>query len=361
MEDSVLLAVNLLAIFENITGSQKTFDAWHNHIEGAAALLQHRGIQQFETAEGGRLFMRTAMCLSVSCIGRRYAIPAHILQLAAHAEEHMPLPKDKIWLFFRLDLLFASLYAKLLPDNIVPCTEDAETIFKETLMLDLDMDVLLRDFSEDWYFDTISTTGPTVFENTMHVYPHFTIAQQCNSMRWTRIILRDIMSKALNTCGAHQSLHLSVAETSKILNSRSTIRQLQLDILASVPQHLSTSFLEMSFFSPSSTISPDGVPRDRLWTNFAIKDQNPWRYMKRQSPSLPLVRISDTYTFQWALYIAGSADAPESEARGWVIKMLRLLSEQKDLQQALLLAKSLEMNEGVQLNAHLKYTAGDET
>ena len=50
--DSTLLAINVLTIFESITGFHRTMDSWRDHINGASALLAMRGAKQFETDTG---------------------------------------------------------------------------------------------------------------------------------------------------------------------------------------------------------------------------------------------------------------------------------------------------------------------
>jgi hypothetical protein len=50
--DSTLLAINVLGIFESITGFHRTMDSWRDHINGASALLAMRGTKQFETDTG---------------------------------------------------------------------------------------------------------------------------------------------------------------------------------------------------------------------------------------------------------------------------------------------------------------------
>lgn len=337
-----------------MTRFQETLEAWHNHIEGAAALLQYRGTEQFETAEGARLFMRTCISLVTSCIGRRCPIPAHIRRMVATAEERIPLPNEKIWLLLLEILRFADLYARLLPDNDLPSTEDAAAIIREALSLDREMARLLKESSDDWYFETIYIDGPTIFDGVMHVDPHFTIVQQYNTIRCQRIIIYDLILKTLRQCVDLETLQLSIEDLYRIHNASVIVSQLQLDILASVPQHLANSHLELNFFSPSSTTSPEGFQRDTMWPNFVIKDRSPWRSMRRQNPPLPFVRMSCTYSIQWALYIAGAADSTHGTIRSWAIKILRLLAHDKGIQQAILLARSLETCEGEQLNVHLK-------
>ena len=151
------------------------------------------------------------------------------------------------------------------------------------------------------------------------------------------------------------SLHLSVSELQYLRNASATIRKLQLDVLACVPQHLGISLSQMDFIMPFSANRPGHVPKDNMWPNFTLKDQSPWRSRQRQNPGLPSVRSCCGYTIQWPLYIAGAADAVDGDIRMLAISYLRLLGQLMGLQQAFLLADSLEACKGEQLNAHIDF------
>jgi hypothetical protein len=84
-KDTTLLAINLLGMYEIIAGSPWTLDYWYQHIYGATALLRLRGLEQFDTCEGGRLFMLITNNLIMACVGRRTPIPHHIHSLAVEA------------------------------------------------------------------------------------------------------------------------------------------------------------------------------------------------------------------------------------------------------------------------------------
>ena len=357
-KDSTLLAVNLLGLFETTTGSRKAFDPWHNHIAGATALLQYRGAAQFESAEGGRLFTQTTIMLVTSCIRRRIPIPAHIHVLMAEAEKHVPDPADMGWLSLRLALRFADLYAKLLPNNMPRSPEDAECVIREALALDLDALNLLESCPDDCRPVKIRADGPTVFAGYVHAFRFLYAAQQYNSTLWRRIILQDVMLKALRSHPNPDSLGLSDVALQYIHNASDTIYQIQLEILASVPQHFENSCPHLDFVSLSSTTVADVWPKDRTWTNFSYKDLNPWRLKGNQNPDLPAVRTNGGLTIQWPLYIAGAADAVGGKVRTWVINTLRLIGKDMRLHQATLLADSLEACEGEQSNVHVEFANG---
>ncbi len=352
--DSTLLAVNLLGTYEILTGCQKSLRAWHDHVQGAAALLQYRGMQPFETAEGGRLFMQTCGLLATSCLHRRFRIPLYIHQLTALADQQVPDPEDRVWRAFRLFLRFGDLYGRLLPNNELRSPEEAESVIQEALNLDRDTLALLDDRSPDWSYETVLTDGPLVFAGRVHVYPNHFTAQQFNMLSCRRIVLHDILLKALRSHPDRQSLRLEASTVQRIQNASKIVRQLQLDILASVPQHVDPAFLQLDGVSHLFARRASTCLGDTLWVNFShVKDLNPWRSRRRHDPPLPPVRTSCGYAIQWPLYMAGAADAVNSELRIWVTNILRSVRHTMGIKQAAILADTLETGTGEQLTAYL--------
>lgn len=289
-KDSTLLSVNLLGIYEVKTGSQRRVESWHAHIQGAAALLAHRGPEQFDTAEGGRLFMQTVSSLIISTICRRFEIPPYILSLMLEAKKRIPDAQDWDWRCFCLNLRFAFLYSTLLPNNLVRSPGDAGYRLEEAWDLDQEMIDLLDDAPEDWHFKVIHTDISDIFSDRIHVFPHHFAAQQYNSILYKRIILQDIMLKILWFHHDLCALQLSNVKLQQIRNASATIRKLQVDILRSVPQHLANASSDVDFMSPFASEQRSQVPKDNLWPNFMIKDQSPWRCRPRQDPLIPPVR-----------------------------------------------------------------------
>lgn len=156
------------------------------------ALLEYRAAKQFESAEGGRLFMQTVSSLIISCLGRRFPIPPHIHTLTAEAEKQIPDPQDWDWRCFRLNLRFADFYTKLLPNNIPSSPEEAPLVIHDALDLDQEMLELLEDSSDDWKFKIINADVPKVCCKHAYAFPYCFAAQQYNSIVYKRIILQDM-------------------------------------------------------------------------------------------------------------------------------------------------------------------------
>ena len=330
--DSTLLSINILSIFETVTGFHRSMSSWRDHVNGGAALLHLRGAEQFETQTGGRLFLHTVTNLVLGCMQSRQAIPRHVWETQALAEEYITDINDRIWRYSKAIMRFNDLHARLLPGNRPRRAAEAPSIIVEALDIDKEFEAIFADPTGLWQYDTFYDTGPTVFAGYYHVYHSFSVAQIYNANHGNRILLRDVLYKAIDVCPVSiNELGLSDAEIERLRSSATTVSQLQLDILASVPQHLGSSLSGVGL-----------VSKEALFMDFAAKHHNPFKPGRRPEPALPHVRLSGGYLIQWKLYVAGCADAPGGRIRMWVTAVLRLLAQAMGIQQAQLLADSLE-------------------
>ena len=65
--DSVLLATMLLSVFE-ATHNERSFLGWMEHVSGSASLIRMRGLPQFKTPAGRRMYMQTVGLIAIQCI-----------------------------------------------------------------------------------------------------------------------------------------------------------------------------------------------------------------------------------------------------------------------------------------------------
>ena len=338
--DSTLLAINLLGMFETLVG--QSLGDWHNHIQGGAALLQFRGPEQFETDTGGRLFLHTIATLVISCVHQRMPVPKHIHQLQVLAEKLIPDPHDQIWRYHKMNIHFADLFAKLLPGNILRSPDDAEAIIQEALAIDAEIVGLLNGPDPDWRYDVVLANGPFIYAGYYYVFRHILFLQMCTGCFSNRIILHDMIIKAVAATEDLSTLNLSHTQLEYLI-----IRQHQLDIFASVPQQLGPPFSQCDF-KPLVGSLHDGTSTRRN----ILRDYSPWRSRKSGDADLPLVRRSGGCILQWAIRIAGAADVPGGDERNWAIVVLKNIVQTMGLQQAMIHAKSLEENTGNFYNAH---------
>ena len=324
-QDSTLLAITILGVFECVSGFQRNLDSWREHVNGAASLLQLRGSEQFKTQTGCRLFLQTCTNLIMSCLSRRLPIPAHVRAMQKIAESFIPNPRESVWRFHLASLKIADLNSRLLPGNYPVSSEQAQLIIDDALFLYAELESILADAPPNWKPHYVAATGRMVYSDYYYVFDSYVIAQIICGNWSFRIMLIDILRKALvnlRTSGRK----VNPEQLDKIQFYMSTIRQLQLSILAVIPQHLSHTF--PIIHAPDSS----GQAQEQL-VDFNSRDHHPFKQAEKDRGTLPWVRMSGGYQTQFPLFTAGAADPMGGPIRTWVIGVLKTLHQTLGIQQ----------------------------
>lgn len=338
--DSTLQAINILGIFESVNGLNKSLDAWRNHINGAASLLQLRGPEQFKTQTGCRLFLQTCSSLVISCLTLNIPIPDHVRTMRAEAEKHVIHPGDPVWRFLCTSMAVADLNSRMKPRNALLSVEESRSIIARAESLFRELKSILDHSPSDWKPEVVSGTGVTVYSGYYYAFSSYITAQVFAGICSYRLYLLNIIWRASKSLSLENDL--SQDQQQRVDDAFSSKKELQLSILATVPQHLGDSSQPLH----CNTLATDFANGDGLWTKFSSRDHNPFRSVWRPSRDIPFVRMAGGYIIQMPLYSAGAADPPNGPIRLFVIDTLRLLGRSMGLSQALVLASMLEVAPG---------------
>lgn len=335
--DSTLQAINILAIFEILNGYERSLDAWRDHVKGAASLLQLRGPEQFKTHTGCRLFMQTTANMVIACLARRLPMPTHVVAMQEVAKRSIPNPQDSVWRFHCNSMRVVDLHARLLPGNSPRSPAQAQGIIIEALDLFREFNDILDTVPEEWKPTLVSDTGPVIYADYYYIFKTSLVTQIFCAICSYRILLTDIVNKALRTGSTCPDFFLQPHEQEQVNEALSSIKQLQLAILAAIPQHFGSPFRTTQAVEADNTSE-----KDTLWQNFNSKDYIPFRSAQKRPRDLPFVRMSGGYMIQFPLFTAGAADPPGGPIRRWTVGMLRLLGQTMGIQHAFVLADQLE-------------------
>ncbi|KAH6673305.1 hypothetical protein B0J14DRAFT_481483 [Halenospora varia] len=301
-KDSTLFAVMILSIFETITGVDgASLGAWTKHIEGATALVKLRGVEQFNTVAGQRMFLQVMSNLMLSSVQRTVAIPAEILELRDKAGKFMD-PAKPTWQVSGVIIDYTIFRAAVRNCEIV----GPRAIVEAALALDKRFIEIYEALSEEFSFKTVYTSeNPELIWNGFyHQYQNHWTSQIWNGMRTCRILLHEtIRDQVLVGAKALTAVFTEREITAQNESSVAIMLQLQADILASVPEHT---------------------------TNAAGKQ------------SATLLEGSRGYFILWPLYLVGVMDLATQSVRQWVIRRLRLLALTVGISQANVLAEYME-------------------
>lgn len=241
--DSVLAAVLLLAVFENITAQEAGAFAWGTHIGAAIQIAQARGRKQLRTKLGLQIFIavRTQCIIHTLTTGKAPAMGADWwLQDAVndpHASNAQRLSLKTSELRAEVTATMATLSRT--PENV----ETMRILMRRAQALDKEIADWMRNLPEMWHYKTLCWQGPIpdgeyadaeVFPGRVDIYNDFWIASVYNVARTTRLYLGSIIVR----CAAWICSPVDYRTTPEYASVSRICADTISDIIASVPYHL---------------------------------------------------------------------------------------------------------------------------
>lgn len=375
--DTTLLAITLLGMFE-ATSNEYTLHAWSEHVAGAASLVKMRGMSQFASPAGRRMYLHSIGLLTMNCLGDGTALPAYVQEMNKAVKKYSD-NTDPRGRFFFLQQDVINLRADIMADP----TMSLQSILDRALELDGVAEGVFKDVGPEWSYEEVLLTQPNpfVFGGTYHVYPSHATAQTWNWVRYTKIYIHDIIRNTiLAGLAISPPAFAGTIYLQQLARSVEQLQKIQSDILASMPQFLhevpkvapeptayptplsspSSTLLDDSIFSSPASIadqtfeadptsrSPSGPfskPHKLFFENFRSEtSQNPSLVSSDSiTDRLPVVRISGGHSTLWALCIAGSMPTAERTSQEYIIKCMGRFEREFGIMQAKVLAAALRL------------------
>lgn len=369
--DNTLLAITLLGMYE-ATSNEYTLHAWSEHVAGAASLVKMRGMDQFLSPAGRRMYLHAVGLLTMNCLGDGTALPEFVREMNKEIMKHAEStdPRNR---FFFLHQDAINLRADIMADAEM----SLHTMLERALELAAVADGVFDDAGPDWKYETftLAEKSPMVFEDVYHIYPSHAAAQTWNWVRYTKIYIHDIIRNTLlaglstspPTFTGAQQLH-------QLEESIQQLHDAQSDILASIPQFLhdvpkvpppqqkagaATTAYPTPIPSPSRTPSsppatvstpatPFSTPHKLLFSNFrtdtlALSPALTSPSSSASTARLPILRVSGGHSTLWALYIAGAMPTAQRGAQEFVLRCLARFEAECGIMQARVLGAALRL------------------
>ncbi|KAK0723089.1 hypothetical protein B0T26DRAFT_740133 [Lasiosphaeria miniovina] len=376
VKDSTMLSVLILGVFEMMTENTpriKTVKAFQEHVNGAAALAKMRGVAQFRTRAGKRMFSMLCQRVVISCIQRHVPMPQPLVELWQEASETLD-PRDPTrWI---TPLMFQILQLRY--DIKRGAITDPEAIVGALLSIEEDCEKLTTQLPPSWQYRTFKLTRqhPAVYEGVCHLYSSLWHATVWNGLRTARIlVLETILSEIYRESQSFSPRLASSRYTEEFNRARRKLKQMIQAVNASVPQHLGLvnpvdgSIESMSPAStpissvevretPSPATSPSSRSSDSGSSNYGgyspsqpsgltILDTTGARDAEDEAGRFMLL-VSATSTIVWPLYVVGMSSACDEDTKAYVIERLRTLYMETGIRQADALANLLEEHESAE-------------
>jgi hypothetical protein len=307
-KDSTLMAVQILGVFEQVTGcGQKSIQNWIEHVLGASAVMKLRGKGQTETPAGRRMLVSVTSNLLIRCVYGKMRLPAHLreyMDLARKHASHMSTGLNVQGVMVLLADLRADIEEGILKSQV--------DIVLRARELDNTLLQLAESAPTDWAYDEILTDADSdiIYNGKYHVYYNLWMGYMWNALRTQRILIHQIIRDALSA-GVTSFPPVFTNEyyiTQYNLVSK-TLLSVQEDILSSVPQHIGVG--------------------------------EPPRSIANAKESY-MVPISGGMFLMWPLWLAGIPDGTALPIRNFVSRTLHSIGDNQGIQQAHVFAGIIE-------------------
>ncbi|KAL2063811.1 hypothetical protein VTL71DRAFT_5616 [Oculimacula yallundae] len=315
VKDSTVISIMLLATFETITcRDQKSLKDCDMHTKGATAIIELRGHGQLQTRLGMQLFVQMCGDISRGCLQRSVRVPAGVIAARSHAAKLLGNP-DIAWQLSDLVIELADFRASVKDGSL----SKPEDIQRCGLKIDGRLSALVDGIPTKYKFEVFSSAGPNhlIWEGFYHVYPSFWAAYFWNNVRTCRMLLHQEIHR--------QAKHFGLDSESQSSFSLNIIRQMSLDICASVPQY--SGYLPLLESFPKVLTGSE--------------TQSPPKLLPGSS-----VHAHAVYSLIWPLLIVGYATKSD-EHRLWIVERARDIGRTTGIHQAFALADVLEKQERI--------------
>ncbi|KAK0611123.1 hypothetical protein B0T14DRAFT_571044 [Immersiella caudata] len=242
--DSLLAAVLLLSMFENITASKNGEYAWGSHVDGAIQLVKARGRKQLRTPIGLQLFVAVRIALIIHTLSSGEA-PAMGVDWWFHDAIH----DESAAACQRLSLMASELRAEV-TNIMITLTRTPENIelilalMRRAQSVDREIAEWMRTLPGNWRSKTLCWQPPLppdadyakaeVYPGRVDVYHDFWMASVWNNARTARLILMSLTVR----CAAWACSPVDYRTTPEYAGAARIAIDMITDILASIPYHL---------------------------------------------------------------------------------------------------------------------------
>lgn len=359
VKDTTMLSVLILGLFEMMTeASPRTMKAWQDHISGAAALAKLRGMSQFRTKAGIRMFMMLCQNTMISCIQKELPMPQPLVdlrnELAKMFQSKEPGIEISTPIYKVLKLRYDIKQGHVTElEDMIDKLKDVEDEFEQ----------VISTFPESWQFRAYRTTRPhpVFFNNICHVHPSLWVATVWNGLRTCRIlILETIVSELDKHARTRSPEEVSDRFEDEYQQAISKLERLSHAITASVPQHFgllnplgdyAESLVPITASEEEEAASQleGGSPR-------SLRDESPSsddQVTSQTGPNLIdptqmktpeeeaerfMLLASATNTIVWPLYTIGMSSVCSPKMRQYAIDRLQAIHKETGLIQAKIVA-----------------------
>ncbi|KAH8703686.1 hypothetical protein BGW36DRAFT_90199 [Talaromyces proteolyticus] len=265
-QDSTLVAIFLLSLFEVITGYEEvSIDNWLQHINGSVKLLEMRGVDGLMNTPSLTTFRAWRDQIILGCIYRRVPVPPTIIRLSARLAtascSSIETSSNQLTLLMaRLSELRYHVASGLFDNDGI--------ILKELSSIESGLSIWLKQVSPSCAYKSFAISdiidmgqGSSLhpYRGLCHRYPDLSSALMWNNYRITRILVYDMILSQLRPLATMRGYAIQNKEAqTKCSEMRKEMRKLADEICYSAPDILGVLDLHASNSEPSQLKSSAG-------------------------------------------------------------------------------------------------------
>ncbi|EFQ33278.1 hypothetical protein CGRA01v4_07014 [Colletotrichum graminicola] len=361
LKDTTMLSILILGTYETLSGrSSQTVRAWQNHINGASALAKMRGLKQFTTRAGARMFVMLTQIVLINCMQKDMPMPQPLIEL----RNQLGLLSGGTDVNWRISGPIYKVMQLRYDINSGKLSQTAE-IIDQLLKVDREFADIISDLPEHWKYRPVklSKPHPAVFGGYhCDAYPNLGLAATWNGVRSIRLMVHETIVGELFKCFPGQHITAWPYEAKlQLANSAAFLEKLRDAVMASAPQHFGVvSFKDaMSEGGGSATAvitankSPTHIVLSPLTSTLSTPPASvdgPTRrpavfngptlhdpaHMKGRSDNAErfMTLASATNTVVWPLYLVGVSSCGTEQVKTYVVERLQAILEESGLLQA---------------------------
>jgi hypothetical protein len=317
-------------MYENfVFQDRRSISAWAKHVDGACALLNLRGREQFRGNLGRRLFHQFYGVIMLVALetGRPVHQGIHDLYQVMTPTSDYSI-HGRAWTTRLVDVMHAGI--NLNRDQ----NTDPKTMVTNAMNLDREMDEIKALMPSVWDFEVFHLEQPShhLYGNIYHVYLDPWIAQMWNNVKSCRLCLFKIIRENLNKGWMqHDPPLFSQEEYESIKSTAEEIsRSTAAAIVASVPQ-----ITGMIPFPDLGTVR-------RRASDPNVSISIPAHEVHPPGTFIDAARSTHMLHLIWPLYAAAGLDLMPGDMRQWSIDILLYVALRIGNRQAVVLAEELK-------------------
>ncbi|OHF00601.1 hypothetical protein CORC01_04140 [Colletotrichum orchidophilum] len=361
VKDTTMLSILVLGTYEMLSGrTNQTVRAWQNHLNGASALAKMRGLSQFRTRAGARMFMMLTQIVLINCMQRDMPMPQSLIDLRNQLGM-LSGGTDPGW---RLSGPIYKVMQLRYEINSGKLNQTADVI-NQLSKVDQDFADIIADLPETWKYRSVklATAHPAVFDgHRCDVYATLGLASTWNGVRSIRMMVHETILGELFKCFHGQHIMLWPYEAKlQLAKSVELLEKLCDTVLASIPQHFgvvnfrdamvggggSASAIVPATRSPSrivrspSITAPSSSPPSvadsphspRFFNGPTLHDPTHAKGLNNDAERF-MTLASASNTIVWPLYLVGVSSCCTQEVKDFVVDRLKAILEESGLLQA---------------------------